>query len=103
MPYKFNGNPIENMSKRTCLSKLAGAVLACSGIAPAVSFATQCADAGFTVSGTLDDVKAVVGHLAETAFYTDRKLILDGVFGIPDGARVENIRSMCEAARRYTA
>ena len=47
-------------------------------------------------AGTPDDVDAEVRRLAARVFHKGGRLIFDG-------APVQNIRAMCEAARRYTA
>ncbi len=54
-------------------------------------------------TGTPEEVDGEVRRLAERVFHQGGRLILDGAFGVPDGAPVQNIRAMCEAARRYTA
>lgn len=51
--------------------------------------------------GTPADVDAAVKHLADNIWHKGGKLILDGGFGIPDEAPIENVRAMYAAARKY--
>ncbi|MCC6145691.1 MAG: hypothetical protein IT368_17935 [Candidatus Hydrogenedentes bacterium] len=53
--------------------------------------------------GSPAEVDAEVRRLAEQVFHKGGRLILDGAFGVPDETPVENIRAMCQAARRYAA
>lgn len=53
--------------------------------------------------GTPDEVEAEVRRLSEQVFCRGGRLILDGAFGVPDETPVENIRRMCEAARKYSS
>ena len=51
-------------------------------------------------TGTPEQVDAAVRNLIET-IGRDGGFILDGAFGIPDEAPVENVRAMFKAARKY--
>lgn len=51
--------------------------------------------------GKPEEVDAEVRRLAENIFHKGGKLILDGGFGIPDEAPLENVRAMFAAARKY--
>lgn len=51
--------------------------------------------------GTPQDVDTEVKRLVDNVWNKGGKLILDSAFGIPDEARVENVRAMFKAARKY--
>jgi uroporphyrinogen-III decarboxylase len=53
------------------------------------------------ISGTPAEVEAEVRRLVENVYDKGGRLILEGAFGLPDEAPVENVRAMCAAARRY--
>jgi hypothetical protein len=53
------------------------------------------------ISGTPAEVDAEVRRLVENVYDKGGRLILEGAFGLPDEAPVENVRAMCAAARRY--
>ncbi len=52
-------------------------------------------------TGTPGDVDAEVKRLVDSVWNRGGKLILDTAFGIPDETRVENVRAMFDAARKY--
>lgn len=51
--------------------------------------------------GTPEDADAEVKRLVDKVWNKGGKLILDAAFGIPDEARVDNVRAMFKAARKY--
>lgn len=53
--------------------------------------------------GTPQEIDAAVKHLAENIWQKGGKMILDGGFGIPDEAPVDNVRAMFAAGRKYGA
>lgn len=57
--------------------------------------------ASLMISGTPADVDAEVRRLVDNVYDRGGRLILEGAFGLPDEAPVENVRAMCAAARRY--
>ena len=53
------------------------------------------------INGTPASIDAEVRRLVENVYDKGGRLILEGAFGLPDEAPIENVRAMCEAARKY--
>lgn len=51
--------------------------------------------------GTPEQVDAEVKHLVDNIWNKGGCLILDTAFGIPDEGKIENVRAMFAAARKY--